>query len=281
MKFYKIKSHAKLNLALNVIGKSDTLHKIESITTFIELHDVIMIKKIKANKHYISFSGKYSRGIKKNNTVSKLLQILDKKKILNGKKFYIKIKKLIPNKAGLGGGSMNAACILSYLVKKKIISISKKEINNIAKLIGSDVNLGINFTNSVLTSDNKIKYFENNKKFHTLVVKPSFGCSTKKIYSKVRKFSKSKFKSPNIKMFGLDYLKKMNNCLEQVVLAEHSELRVLKNYLENLPDTVFARMTGSGSAFVAYFKSKEKCQKAKKQFVKKYKNYWCIASKTI
>ena len=47
MKFYKIKSHAKLNLALNVIGKSDTLHKIESITTFIELHDVIMIKKIR------------------------------------------------------------------------------------------------------------------------------------------------------------------------------------------------------------------------------------------
>ena len=40
-------------------------------------------------------------------------------------------------------------------------------------------------------------------------------------------------------------------------------------------------MTGSGSAMVAYFQSKERCDNAKKQFNKKYKNYWCIASKTI
>ena len=40
-------------------------------------------------------------------------------------------------------------------------------------------------------------------------------------------------------------------------------------------------MTGSGSALVAYFISKERCDNAKKQFNKTYKNYWCIASKTI
>ncbi len=40
-------------------------------------------------------------------------------------------------------------------------------------------------------------------------------------------------------------------------------------------------MTGSGSILVAYFQSKERCERAKKRFNKKYKNYWCIASKTI
>ena len=35
---------------------------------------------------------------------------------------------MVPNKAGLGGGSMNAATLLKYFVKKKVINISKKEI---------------------------------------------------------------------------------------------------------------------------------------------------------
>ena len=46
MKQVKIKSYAKLNLALNIIGKTTFLHKIESIATFSSLHDEIFIKKI-------------------------------------------------------------------------------------------------------------------------------------------------------------------------------------------------------------------------------------------
>ena len=58
-------------------------------------------------------------------------------------------------------------------------------------------------------------------------------------------------------------------------------LKKIKLNLENLLKPDFIRMTGSGSALVAYFKSKERCELAKKRFNKKYKNYWCIASKTI
>ena len=56
MKNYKIKSHAKLNLSLNVIKKvSKNFHKIESLITFINLHDLIYIKEIKNSKHKIKF----------------------------------------------------------------------------------------------------------------------------------------------------------------------------------------------------------------------------------
>ena len=82
-------------------------------------------------------------------------------------------------------------------------------------------------------------------------------------------------------MFNLDYLKKMRNSLEPIVLSKYSKLRTIKLFLENLSKPVFVRMTGSGSALVAYFQSKERCENAKKQFNKKYKNYWCITSKTI
>ena len=124
----KIKSYAKLNLTLNVTGKTSSLHKIESIVTFNSLHDEILIKKIKSKSHNIKFTGKFSKNIIKKNTVSKLLEILDNGELLNNLKFEIKINKQIPNKAGLGGGSMNAANILKYFVIKKIIKISKKEL---------------------------------------------------------------------------------------------------------------------------------------------------------
>ena len=281
MIFSKIKSHAKLNLALNIVGKNSSLHKIETLLVFISLHDEIFIKKVRSNKHNILFTGKFSKNISRKNTVSTLLEILEKKQLLKNKKFKIKINKNIPTKAGLGGGSMNAAHILKYFVKKKIIKTNKKEINLICNLIGSDVILGLNSTNSILNSKNQIKTYSNYKKLYTLVVKPNFGCDTKEIYSKVKKFIKPKFNNPNKKMFNYDYLKNTENSLEQIAFSKYKKLKKIKLFLEGLYSPIFVRMTGSGSALVAYFHSKKRCNDAKKQFNRKYKNYWCIASKTI
>ena len=116
---FRIKSHAKINLALNIIGKSSSLHKIETIVSFISQHDEIFIKKINSQKHNIIFTGKFSHNISKDNTISKLLKILKNKNLLKNKKFQILVNKNIPNRAGLGGGSMNAANILKLFVKKK------------------------------------------------------------------------------------------------------------------------------------------------------------------
>ena len=65
MKQFKIKSHAKINIALNVTGKNSKLHNIESIITFINLHDLIIVKQIDQTKHKISFKGKFSKKISK------------------------------------------------------------------------------------------------------------------------------------------------------------------------------------------------------------------------
>ena len=119
MSFIEVKSFAKINLALNVTGKLKLLHKIESIVSFISLSDLIFIKKIKGPDHRIAFYGNFSKNIDSDNTVVKLFKILDKKKLLKDRKFQIRIKKNIPQKAGLGGGSMNASSVLNFLIKKK------------------------------------------------------------------------------------------------------------------------------------------------------------------
>ena len=277
----RIKSHAKINLALNITGKGYLLHKIETIVSFISLHDEIFIKKINSKKHNIIFTGKFSRNISKDNTISKLLEILENKDLLKNKKFKILVNKKIPNRAGLGGGSMNAANILKYFVKKKIIKISKKGLEEISNLIGSDVVLGLNSTNSILNSKNQIKRFKNYKKYYVLLVKPNFGCSTKYIYSKVKKFNRARLLKPNKSMFNYKFLKKIGNSLEPIAFSKYNKLKIIKSFLEKSTKPIFVRMSGSGSVIVAYFKTKDRCEKAKKQFNKKYKKYWCMSSKTI
>ena len=96
--------------------------------------DSILIKRYDGSGHKIKFKGKFSKNIYKNNTISKLFKILEDKNLLGQKKFEVIVTKNIPSKAGLGGGSMNAACILKFFIKKKIIKILKNQIVNITKL---------------------------------------------------------------------------------------------------------------------------------------------------
>ena len=85
MNFNFIKSYAKINLSLNVVGKTKfNLHKIESLVTFLYLYDEIHIKKINAKKHKIIFYGNFSKKISKNNTISNLLKILDQQMLFAG-----------------------------------------------------------------------------------------------------------------------------------------------------------------------------------------------------
>jgi len=276
-----IKSYAKINLALNVIGKLDLLHKIESIISFITLHDLIFIKKINAPNHSFYFYGKFSKNITKNNTIQKLFKILDRDKLLKNKKFQIKIKKNIPQKAGLGGGSMNAANILNYLIKKKLLKINQKKIKSICSSIGSDVIFGLNPKSAILLSNNDVKKFSKCPKFYTLLVRPNFGCSTKKIYSEVTNFTKSKFNNPRKVMFSSKYLSKQKNDLELVAFSKYPKLKKIKFFLKSLKNPLFVRMTGSGSVIVAYYQSKKDCEMAKIHFKRKFENYWCNVSKTI
>ncbi len=281
MNSFTIKSYAKVNLALNIVGKKTKLHKIESLISFIDLHDLINIKQTNKNNHVVIFKGKFSKNIGKINTVSMLLKLLDKKNLLNGKKFKIKIVKNIPQEAGMGGGSMNAASLINFFIKKNIIRINKNKLKKLTSQIGSDVILGIKPSNTVMSHNGNIIKYKKNIKFHALVVRPNFGCSTKYIYSKVKSFSKSQFNSPQKKMFESEYLKTLKNDLEKIVFKKYPQLKKIKLFLQNTSDNIFTRMSGSGSSIVAYFNSKRACSNAYSQFKRKFSGHWCIVSKTI
>ena len=274
-----IKSYAKINLSLNVLGRyKNNLHKIQSIISYINLHDKISIKSIKKPNHIIKFNGPFSKNLK-NNTISKLLNILEKKNLIK-KKYKIETRKNIPQKSGLGGGSMNAASILSYFIKNNIISISKNEIIKICNQIGSDVFLGLDRKNSILASNKKIKKFKTKIGLFVVLIKPKIGCSTKEIYRRVKKFSKRRIKISS-KIFNVDSLRTEINDLEEPAFSLYPGLRKLKIFLSNTDQVKFVRMTGSGSTIVAYFSNKKSAINALKLAKKNFKNYWSILSKTI
>ena len=282
MRFHKIKSHAKINLSLNVLGRlKSKMHKIESLILFLYLNDEILIKKINSKQHKVKFLGKSSKKISKNNTITNLLNILDNKKKLRNQKYLIKVKKNIPQKSGLGGGSINAASILKYFLKKQKLKLNSKEILQISSKIGSDVILGMYQKNSIIYKNTKFNIIKKNFNLFTLLVKPSFGCSTKEIYKDVKNFSKSNLKKIKISNLNNKFLSKLNNDLEKPVFKKYPSLKKLKIFMEKIEDVLFVRMTGSGSTMIGYFNSKKAALNAGKILKKKYKNYWCNLSKTI
>ena len=282
MKFNKIKSHAKINLSLNVLGKCNSkLHKIESLVSFLTLSDDIFIKKIESENHKVKFKGKFSKKIPKKNTITELLKILENKKKLKNQKYNIVVKKNIPQKAGLGGGSMNAASIIKYLCEKKKMSLAKNEILSITSKIGSDVILGMNQKNSVIYNNNKLKIINKNFNLFTLLLKPNFGCTTKKIYKSVKNFSRPSLRNTEISNLNYKFLSRLNNDLEKPAFNKYKKLNSIKKFMEKIDNVLFVRMTGSGSTIISYFNSKKSALNARKILKKNYKNYWCNLSKTI
>ncbi len=282
MSISKINSYAKINLSLGVLGKlKNKLHRIESLVSFIDLHDEISIQQINKKKHKVFFYGRFSKNIPNKNTISKLLELLDRQNFLKNKKYLIKIKKNIPLKSGMGGGSMNASSVLRYFINKNKLLLNTSQISQMANKIGSDVMLGIEKKNLILQGNRKL--FRSNKKIglYTIIIKPNFGCSTEKIYKNIKSFSKPALNKNKNKLFSVSNIISLKNDLEKATFKKYPFLANIKQNMLNLPKVKFVRMTGSGSSLLAYFNSKKASLNAAKLLKKKYKNYWCILSKTI
>ena len=276
---HNLKSYAKINLSLNVIGKRklNKLHSIETFVSLINLADEIKINEVDSKNHKVIFVGKFSKGIPKVNTITKLLKLMDNKKLLQ-KKYKFLIKKNIPQKSGMGGGSMNAATILSFFKSEKLLT--KKQTENFAQKIGSDVILGLNRLSKIYYSEGKVYELKKSLKYYLVLVKPNFGCSTRKIFSFNKVFSKKQF-SKSKKNISKNIIFNSKNDLENSAFKAHPKLKQLKNQLINWKKAEFVRMTGSGSTLVMYFNSNVAAKNALKTFKRRLNNSWCILSKVI
>ena len=287
MKNFKIKSYCKINLFLRVLRKLDNgYHTIMSLITFCELHDTISIFKIKSLRDKISFSGRFKEGInKKSNTVTKVLDLFRRTKLLKNQAFKINIQKNIPHGSGLGGGSSNAADLINFFNLNMKLKLNKNKIKKLADQIGFDVPINLERKNTFLTGkkDNILR-LNQNFRLNLLIVYPNIICSTKRIYEKNRKKSlikpQSYFYKKNNKAL-IDFLIKENNDLEETVIKIYPKVKKIINYIKSQNGCHFSRITGSGSACIGIFSNMKNAIYAQKLLKLKYPKYWCVVSKTI
>ena len=247
---------------------------------------MISISKINASIDKISFSGRFRKGIsKKFNTISKLLYLLRKKKFFQEQAFKINIQKNIPHGSGLGGGSSNAATLLNFLNLKMNLKLKKNEIKKIAGQIGFDTPISLEKKNTLLTGK-KDEILRLNQKFklNILIVYPNIICSTKKIYSKIKKYTlkiyqKNSYKSDKKKL--INFIKNEHNDLEETAIKLYPRIKKIIDFIKIQNGCYFSRITGSGSACIGIFSDMKSAVFAQKLIKLKFPNYWCVVSKTI
>ena len=135
---FKLKSFAKINLGLEIVGKrEDGYHNLKTIFQTINLFDTIEIKENKSGK--ISLNGDdHSVEWNKKNTIFKAFDAIYRAHNIH-KGFDIFVKKKIPPGSGLGGGSSNAAVTLLFLNEYFNLKLNFNELIKISQKIGADV----------------------------------------------------------------------------------------------------------------------------------------------
>lgn len=138
-----IKSYAKLNVFLNIVGRKNGFHLLESLFVYLDLFDELEISP--ANQNKLEILGDYKEILERdlgddkwgNSLFAKTYQVFQEEFGIKDK-FAISLKKTIPIGGGLGGGSSNAACFLKYLLKYYNINLDAKDQYKIAAKIGAD-----------------------------------------------------------------------------------------------------------------------------------------------
>jgi len=132
-----INAPAKLNLFLKVLGRRpDGYHTIETLFEKIALFDSITLKKAPEGIDVISGEKRLPGG--EDNLAYRAARLLKETyKDLAGVKIII--EKRIPIAAGLGGGSSDAASVLTGMNALYDMGFDKSELNRLAKILGADV----------------------------------------------------------------------------------------------------------------------------------------------
>lgn len=186
----EIRAYAKINLTLDILDKlSNGYHKINSIFQAIDLYDTLLISKTE-NGFYLDSSVNCSH---KENLITKARAKIEDfiKRSLPCK---IHLSKNIPESAGLGGGSSDAAAALIGLNNLFKLNLDIEQLSKIGAQVGKDVPFFIYNMGTALVEGigEKIKASKKKPSNFYVLAKPNQGISTSEIYSLFDQHNKSK-----------------------------------------------------------------------------------------
>ena len=193
-----VKSHAKINVSLRVLSKRDDgYHNLEMVNLPLELHDVIEIERMHAPDTYVTCDD-IALSSAHHNLCAKAVEAM-RNEFGFKDNFDISIHKEIPFAAGLGGGSSNAAAVMSALVFLLHLKTTAEQLNKVALSIGADVPFFMMNKPALVTGiGEKIEVIPVKKSYNCLIVKPQAGLSTADVFAIADKFESVAIDTPNV-----------------------------------------------------------------------------------
>lgn len=245
--------NAKINLGLAITGRRpDGYHDIETVMYPVGWSDILEIVPSKSGITELFTSGRSVECPPESNLVMKAYRALDAITPLPPVSIYL--HKVIPDGAGLGGGSADAAFTLKALNAMMALGLDDERLEEIAATIGADCPFFIR--NRPVTATGTGTTFSpadiTLAGYSIVIVKPTGSVSTREAYAGVKSYT-----SPGrVAEAIVRPLPSWDGCLindfEASVAAQLPEITAIKQRLTDM-GAAYTSMSGSGSAVYGLF----------------------------
>lgn len=237
-----LKAYAKINLTLEIIGKQDDYHILESIVVPVNIYDTL-----KFEKHHEDIV--ISNIEIKDNNIYKAIKIFKEK--FNIKEFVkVTLNKQIPIGYGLGGSSADISATLRGLEQLFNLKVPKKELESLANSLGSDTLFCLyNQRAFIFGRGDKIKFLNKTEKLKFLIIYPETNLLTKDVFKAYSKNKKEKY----LGFLNRDMEFVINNLKNDLLLPAMMINKDLNKLYKTLKrNNIDVNLTGSGPAmFIA------------------------------
>ncbi|MDQ6912051.1 MAG: 4-(cytidine 5'-diphospho)-2-C-methyl-D-erythritol kinase [Verrucomicrobiota bacterium] len=245
----KLRAPAKINLSFRILGRrTDGYHEIDTLMAPVSVFDEITITKVAGSGEIELICDDPSLPTDRDNLAFHAARIfLQHEKIASDVR--IELVKKIPHGAGLGGGSSDAASVFLGLDELFQTGLSERQMAELAAHIGSDIPFFIYQSAAQCCGRGElVRPNELSKSLRLLLLKPSFGVSTKSAYqhwTESKELSGIRYEAQEFG--GLSFV----NDLERPVFEKYVFLARMKMWLLEQPEVGAAMLSGSGSTVFA------------------------------
>ncbi len=261
-----IRTYAKINLSLDVTEKrQDGYHNIDSIFEEISLYDTISVS-IDDSASISVCCNVPEIPCDQRNIVYKASEEFFKATNIDNPGICISIEKNIPNQAGMGGGSTNAAGVLRLLNTMFNAKLSDTQLSEIGLKTGADTPFFIKGGLCRVTGIGENTEVLKELPEHFIVVaKGKAGISTPQAYKEIDSLKNPPHQNTEAILSCIsdgDIASLMKQCINTFELTEHpDDIEKIKSIMYR-HNTLGSLMTGSGSAVFGIFTDRDYAQKA-------------------
>ena len=271
--------NAKINIGLDILRRrSDGYHDISTVMYPIGWRDILEIVPSESGMTTLTVTGNHVDCPPEKNLVMKAVRLLEDLTEIPASDIYL--HKVIPDGAGMGGGSADAAFTLMALNEMYGLGISLEDLVDLASKLGADCPFFI-YNKPMLAEGVGEKLSKADIDLSgcgVLVIKPDFSISTGEAYGGVVPKEASRHLSDRLSDDIGGWRTSVKNAFVEHLAKKYPVINEITVFLyEN--GAVYASMTGSGSAVYGIFESSDMADAVKREWEEIYKGWHFYAGK--